>query len=233
MRALRGVASGYGADGGIRKAGAGLAAAASALWLSLAPAWAEPVVVAALGDSLTQGYGLPQQDGFVPQLQAWLEAQGEEVTLINAGVSGDTTAGGLSRVDWTLTPEVDALIVALGGNDLLRGIDPAVSRANLDGILSRAAARGLPVLLVGLEAPGNYGPDYKAAFDAMYPELAAQYGALHEESFLAALTAEDDQATALRNYMQSDGIHPNEAGVAKIVAALGPSVQALIARAAP
>lgn len=217
----------------MRKAGSGLVAVASAVWLSVAAAPAEPVTVAALGDSLTQGYGLPQEDGFVPQLAAWLAAQGEDVALINAGVSGDTTAGGLSRVEWTLTPEVDALIVALGGNDLLRGIDPAVSRANLNGILQRAAARDLPVLLVGLEAPGNYGPDYKAAFDAIYPELAAQYGALHVASFLGALTAETDQATALQTYMQSDGIHPNAAGVARIVDALGPSVQALVARAAP
>uniref|UniRef100_UPI003517D9C2 GDSL-type esterase/lipase family protein n=1 Tax=Pseudooceanicola sp. TaxID=1914328 RepID=UPI003517D9C2 len=95
---------------------------------------AEPVTIAALGDSLTQGYGLPQQAGFVPQLQDWLRAEGAEVVLINAGVSGDTTAGGAARVDWTLTPEVDAMIVALGGNDLLRGIDPAVSRANLEAI---------------------------------------------------------------------------------------------------
>lgn len=233
MQILRGVASRYGAGRALRKAGAGLVVAVGTVWLSSTASLAEPVTVAALGDSLTQGYGLPQEDGFVPQLAAWLAAQGEDVAMINAGVSGDTTAGGLSRVDWTLTPEVDALIVALGGNDLLRGIDPAVSRANLDGILQRAAARELPVLLIGLEAPGNYGPDYKAAFDAIYPELAAQYGALHVASFLGALTAEEDQATALRTYMQSDGIHPNAAGVAKIVEALGPSVQVLVGRAGP
>lgn len=200
------------------------------IWLTLAPVAAETVTVAALGDSLTQGYGLPQEDGFVPQLESWLQRQGEDVVVLNAGVSGDTTAGGLSRIDWTLTPDVDALIVALGGNDLLRGIVPEVSRANLDGILSRATDRGLPVLLIGLTAPGNYGPDYKAAFDAMYPELAAAYGALHVESFLGALTAEEDQAQALRNYMQDDGIHPNAAGVEKIVEALGPAVQDLVAR---
>lgn len=116
-------------------------------------AQADEVVIAALGDSLTQGYGLVQEDGFVPQLQAWLAEQGADVTIINAGVSGDTTAGGLSRVDWTLTPDVDALIVALGGNDLLRGIAPEVSRANLQGILSAAAANSVPVLLVGMQAP--------------------------------------------------------------------------------
>jgi acyl-CoA thioesterase-1 len=194
-----------------------------------APAQAE-TVIAALGDSLTQGYGLVQEDGFVPQLEAWLQMQGADVRVINAGVSGDTTAGGLSRVDWTLTDDVDAMIVALGGNDLLRAIAPEVSRANLDAILKAAGVRGVPVLLIGLQAPGNYGPEYKAAFDAMYPELAEAYGALHVQSFLGALQAEADQGAALRAFMQSDGIHPNRAGVAKIVEALGPEVEALIAK---
>ncbi|MEO0381532.1 MAG: arylesterase, partial [Pseudomonadota bacterium] len=142
-------------------------------------AWSQEVTIAALGDSLTQGYGLAVQQGFVPQLEEWLQDQGRDVAVINAGVSGDTTAGGLSRVDWTLTPEVDALIVTLGGNDLLRGIDPGVSRANLEGILSAATGAGVEVLLVGMQAPGNYGPDYKAAFDGMYPDLSAAYGTLY------------------------------------------------------
>ena len=113
------------------------------------PALAEPLVIAALGDSLTQGYGLPAEDGFVPQLQNWLDQNGADVTVINAGVSGDTTAGGLARVAWTMTPEVDGMIVTLGGNDLLRGIDPAVSRANLDGIMKAAQDAEVEVLLVG------------------------------------------------------------------------------------
>ncbi|WP_227287336.1 arylesterase [Boseongicola sp. H5] len=193
---------------------------------------AEEITIAALGDSLTQGYGLVQEDGFVPQLQAWLRARGHEVTVINAGVSGDTTAGGLARVGWTLTPEVDAMIVALGGNDLLRGIAPEASRANLEGILQAADAGSVEVLLVGLQAPGNYGPDYKAAFDAMYPDLARAYGALHAESFLGGLetAAEGDRTGAIARYMQADGIHPNAEGVARIVEALGPEVEALIAR---
>jgi acyl-CoA thioesterase-1 len=198
--------------------------------VTIAPAVAEPVTVAALGDSLTQGYGLPEADGFVPQLERWLVAQGADVRVLNAGVSGDTTQGGLSRVGWTLTDDVDALIVALGGNDLLRGIDPAVSRANLDGILQAAGARGLPVLLVGMEAPGNYGPEYKAAFDAMYPELATEHGALLFEGFLAPLTALPDRDAAMATMMQPDGIHPSAAGVAVIVDAMGPSVLSLIAR---
>jgi acyl-CoA thioesterase-1 len=193
-------------------------------------AMAETVTIAALGDSLTQGYGLVPEQGLVPQLQAWLTAQDADAKLLNAGVSGDTTQGGLSRVDWTLTPEVDAIIVALGGNDLLRGIDPAVSRANLDGILTAATGAGVAVLLVGMEAPGNYGPDYKQAFDGMYPDLAAKHGALLAESFLGALT-ENGVEDGFARYMQPDGIHPNAEGVARIVAALGPMVLDLVDRA--
>ncbi len=196
--------------------------------VSIGAAKAEPLTIAALGDSLTQGYGLTPNDGFVPQLQRWLDGQGADVALLNAGVSGDTTAGGLSRIAWTLTPDVDALIVALGGNDLLRGIDPAVSRANLDGILSEAGARDLPVLLIGMDAPPNYGADFEAAFDTMYPELAETHGTLHHPNFLGALAAMDDRAMVLQRFMQGDGIHPNRDGVARIVEDIGPSVLALI-----
>lgn len=189
----------------------------------------EPLTLVALGDSLTQGYGLPQEEGFVPQLQAWLTAKGADVVVVNAGVSGDTTAGGKARLDWTLTPEVDAMIVALGGNDLLRGIDPANSRANLTAILEGAKARSLPVLLVGMAAPGNYGPDYKRDFDAIYPDLARAYDALLADSFFAPLMEAGAEA-GLATYMQPDGIHPNAAGVAKIVQGLGPQVLDLLAR---
>ena len=188
-------------------------------------------MVAALGDSLTQGFGLTPNDGFVPQLQAWLDGQGADVQMINAGVSGDTTAGGLSRIEWTLTPDVDALIVALGGNDLLRGIDPAASRANLSGILQVADARGLPVLLVGLEAPSNYGAEYKAAFDAIYRELAEEFGALYHENFLGALLDGNDRQTALTELMQGDAVHPNATGVALIIADIGPRVMELVSLA--
>ena len=181
-----------------------------------------------MGDSLTQGFGLPADQGFVPQLEKWLLEQGAKIKLINAGVSGDTTAGGLSRIAWTLTPEVDALIVALGGNDILRGIDPAVSRENLDGILQIASDAGLPVLFIGLDAPSNYGTDYETAFEAIYPELATKHDALHHPNFLAALAALDDPALVLKDYMQPDAIHPNAAGVTLIVQDIGPSVLALI-----
>ena len=191
-------------------------------------AWAQQMTIAALGDSLTQGYGLPPQDGLVPQLQEWLQTQGQDVTELNAGVSGDTTAGGLSRIDWTLTPDVDALIVALGGNDLLRGIDPKSSRANLDGILARA--QDVPVLLVGMQAPGNFGPQFKADFDSMYPELAAEHDAILVESFFEGFGVEGQGIAAAGDLMQADGIHPNAQGVALIVEALGPRVMDLISR---
>ena len=191
-------------------------------------AQAQTITIAALGDSLTQGYGLPEEDGFVPQMQAWLQAQGADVRLINAGVSGDTTAGGLSRVAWTLTPDVNAMIVALGGNDFLRGIDPATARANLSGILEAAQAQEVPVLLVGIEASGNYGPDYKADFNAIYPELAAEFGTGLYPSFFDGLLAGGDMAAAREVYLQGDGIHPNADGVAAIVGAMGPAVLELV-----
>jgi acyl-CoA thioesterase-1 len=186
---------------------------------------ADPVRIVALGDSLVHGYGLPPQDGFVPQVERWLHDNGAtEVTVANAGVSGDTTAGGLARFEWALAEGGDALIVVLGGNDLLRGIDPASSRANLDALLDKAEAADLPVLLSGLVAPLNYGADWKAAFDAMYPDLAQKHDALYDPSFLAGV-AED------RSLWQPDGIHPNAAGVGVIVERLGPLVRDLVARA--
>ncbi|WP_101065916.1 arylesterase [Roseovarius salinarum] len=202
---------------------------AAAFLLLAAPLWAGPVTVVALGDSLTQGYGLPREEGFVPRLQGWLDDRGVEAKIVNAGVSGDTTAGGAARVDWSLTDEVDAMIVALGGNDMLRGIDPAVSRANLREILQAGRDHGVAMLLVGMEAPGNYGADYKAAFDAMYPELADRFGTLYHENFFKGLPT--DEPRAMQAFFQPDGIHPNARGVARIVAAMGPKVRALIERA--
>ncbi|MBO9450861.1 arylesterase [Tropicibacter sp. R16_0] len=187
------------------------------------PATAEPVVIAALGDSLTQGYGLPQGQGFVPQMQEWLDKQGVDVELVNAGVSGDTTAGGAARVAWTLTPEVDAMIVTLGGNDMLRGIDPAAVRQNLTTILTAARDADVQVLLVGMQAPGNYGPEYKAEFDKAYVELADEFGVLRAESFFQGFPVNDDPA-AVQQWMQADGIHPNPEGVTLIVEGLGPQV---------
>lgn len=188
----------------------------------------------ALGDSLTAGFGLADQSqGLVPQLEAWLKARGADVVVQNAGVSGDTTAGGLSRVGWALGPDADALIVTLGGNDLLRGLDPASSKASLDGILKEAKARGLPVLLVAMKAPGNFGPEYKAAFDGMYAELATQYDALLADDFFDGLRtagADPSDPASLAAFMQPDGIHPNPDGVKLIVEGLGPKVEELLGR---
>lgn len=193
-------------------------------------ATAEEVTILALGDSLTAGYGLPTESGLVPQLENWLKAQGEDVKIINAGVSGDTTRGGLSRVEWSLTPEVDAMIVTLGGNDVLRGVDPSDTRANLDGILDVADARDLPVLLIGLYASRNYGADFKAAFDAIHPELAEDHGALYEPNFFEGIAGDNSDPSASRQWMQADGIHPNAEGVKRIVERLGPRVRELIAQ---
>ncbi len=191
---------------------------------------ADEIVIAAFGDSLTQGYGLPAAQGFVPQLQTWLDAKGADVRLINAGVSGDTTAGGLARVDWTLTPEVDGMIVALGGNDLLRGLDPAQARANLSGILSAADRADVDVLLIGMQAPGNYGDAYKIQFDSIYPDLAAEFGTLLAPSFFVGLTqGAPSNPAMLRPFLQGDGIHPNAQGVEKIVEGIGAEVLNLIA----
>jgi acyl-CoA thioesterase I len=196
--------------------------------LALTPvaASAETTIVA-LGDSLTAGYGLPEGEGLVPQLQAWLTAQGSDITLINAGVSGDTSAGGLSRLDWSLTPETDALIVTLGGNDLLRGIPPTETRANIDSIVKTATDRGLKVLLVPMEAPGNFGPDYKADFDALYPTIATTHGAAITPPFFRLLAPDATDPGQITQWMQPDGIHPNKDGVAEIVTRLGPAILAL------
>lgn len=197
-----------------------------------AAARAEPITILALGDSLTQGYGLPVDDGLVPQMQKWLTDHGQDAEVINAGVSGDTTAGGLSRINWSLTDDVDAVIVALGGNDLLRGIDPANSRANLRGILTAVKARNLPTLLIGLPAPGNYGPDYKRDFDAMYTDLATEFDTLLVPDMLAPIASADGAPSGpLRSdLLQADHIHPNAEGVQRIVDALGPTVLKLIGR---
>ncbi len=197
--------------------------------------FAEPVTIVALGDSLTAGYGLSDQSqGFVPVLEGWLKAKGHDVAVQNAGVSGDTTAGGLARIGWALGPDADALIVTLGGNDLLRGLDPAGSKTNLDGILKEAAARNLPVLLVSMKAPGNFGPEYKATFDGMYGELSAQYQTLLADDFfggLRAAGADPSDPASLAAYMQADGVHPNPEGVKLIVEGLAPKVEDLLAKA--
>jgi acyl-CoA thioesterase-1 len=206
---------------------AALLAAAALLAFSLAaPARAEDgkVKVVALGTSLTAGYGLEQAEGFVPQLQAALEAKGLDVEVENAGVSGDTSAGGLARLDWSIDDDVDAVIVELGSNDALRGFDPQQTRDNLTAILEALAARDLPVLLTGMLAPPNLGEEYGAEFAAIYPDLASRYGVLFYPFFLEGVAAD----AALN---QPDGIHPNADGVQVIVEAITPYAVQLVEHA--
>lgn len=199
-----------------------------ALAFSALPAAAQAMLrVVAIGDSLTAGYGLDQGDGLVPQLNRWLAANGAPgAEVINMGVSGDTTAGGRARLGWALAEGADAVIVALGANDLLRGIEPSESRANLDAMLADLAGLGLPVLLVGMEAPQNFGPEYKRDFDAIYPELSETYSTLLDPFMLQGITED-------RSLFQDDGLHPNADGVARIVERLGPLVLELVRRASP
>lgn len=203
-----------------------LAATMMALALTALPARAEPLRIVALGDSLTAGYGLESPDAFTGALEATLVARGHDVVIVNAGVSGDTASDGLARVDWSIGDDADAVIVELGANDALRGVDPAITRDALDRLLARLAERGLPVLLAGMMAPPNLGDEYAAAFNPIYPDLAEKHGAILYPFFL------DGVATDL-GLNQPDGIHPNAAGVAVIVERIAPSVEALIARAAP
>lgn len=205
----------------------GAIVALAALAALAPPALADPFRLIALGDSLTAGYGLAEEDGFVPRLDAWLAEQGlGEVEVVNMGVSGDTTAGGRARLDWALADGADAVILELGANDMLRGIDPGVARENLDAMLARLAEDELPVLLAGMIAPANYGPDYKEAFDAIYPELAEEHGALLYPFFMEGVIGQP-------GLMQPDGLHPNAEGVARMVEEIGPHVLDLIAQAEP
>ncbi|GAB5374605.1 MAG: arylesterase [Acuticoccus sp.] len=184
---------------------------------------AEPVRIVALGDSLTAGFGLPPGAGFPAQLQRALQGEGYDVTIADAGVSGDTTSGGLARLDWSVGPDADAVIVALGGNDALRGLDPATTRANLTQILDRLAERGLPVLLAGMLAPPNLGEDYGRDFAAVFADLLAR-DVVPYPFFLEGVAADP----ALN---QADGIHPTEEGIAVMVANILPAVRTLIERA--
>lgn len=211
-----------------KRCGAAFTIITLAAGLSVGAASAEPLRLVALGDSLTQGYGLPADDGFVPQLQDWLTQNGHDVIVINAGVSGDTTAGGLARLDWTLAEPVDAMLVTLGGNDLLRGVDPAASRANLDAILARLQDEGIPAMLAGMPAPGNYGPEFRDAFERMYPDLAQEYDVPLVPNFMQPMTDKADAGASFADLMQDDHIHPNADGVALIVEGIGPDIAAFL-----
>ncbi len=192
--------------------------------LASVPAAGAEIRVLALGDSLTAGYGLPAADSFVARLGAALDLPEHDVRIIDAGVSGDTTTGGLARLEWALSGGADAAIVALGANDALRGIDPDVTRANLDRILSVLGQRNIPVLLAGMAAPRNLGTGYVTAFDAIYPDLADRHGAILYPFFL-------DGVAMVPSLNQDDGIHPNARGVEVIVERMVPYVLRLLERA--
>jgi acyl-CoA thioesterase I len=183
-----------------------------------------PVNIVAFGDSLTAGYGLAANEAFPAQLQRALDAKGFAVKVMNAGVSGDTTVGGLSRLDWSAPDGTDAVILELGANDALRGFDPAITRKALDTMLHRFQERKIPVLLCGMVAPPNLGAEYGRAFNSIYTDLAAQTGAILYPFFLAGVAADP-------KLNQGDGLHPTAVGVAVIVDRILPQVMALIARA--
>ncbi len=189
------------------------------LALSLATAAnAAPVRIMAFGDSLFAGYGVPDADNFPTQLERALKADGKDVTVVNASVSGDTTADGLARLDWSLADKPDLVLLELGANDALRGLDPDLARANLDQMLSRLSAAHIPVVIVGMLAPRNLGPAYAAKFDPIYKALAEKYHAPIYPFVLAGVAMDP----ALN---QADGMHPNQKGVAIIVRKMLPVVE--------
>lgn len=198
--------------------------AAAGLIAAKARAEGTPLRIVALGDSLTAGYELPPAAAFPVQLEKSLRVRGYKVRVANAGVSGDTTNGGLQRLDWSVPDGTDAVILELGANDALRGVDPGIARANLDKILIRLGERKIPVLLAGMRSPQNWGKTYVDGFEKIYPELAAKHGALLYPFFMEGVAMQ-------ANLSLDDGLHPNIEGVAKIVELILPKVEALIDRA--
>ncbi len=192
------------------------------------PVLAESPTILALGDSLVQGYGLSNNEGFVAQLEKWLSDSGEPVKIINAGVSGDTTAGGLERLLWSLNDDVDAIILVLGSNDMLRGIDPRESRSNLKKILEVGRKLKLRLMIIGVPAVNNFGPLYKKKFDAIFPDLATAFNAKYFKNFFEPIMDPENPNLPHLHFLQQDRLHPNAEGIAKIVEKLGPMVQDLI-----
>jgi acyl-CoA thioesterase-1 len=200
-----------------------MAAIVLLVWLNVAQAGTQPVRILALGASITAGYGLDAADSLPVQLEAALRAHGVDATVINSGVSGDTSAGGLARLDWALADNPDLVILDLGGNDALRAIDPKTTEANLDAIVSRLKAEKRGVLIAGMLAPPNLGADYQSAFNAVFPAVAARYEATLYPFLLDGVVTDP----ALN---QEDGIHPNAAGVKVIVERMLPYVLQAIQR---
>ena len=181
----------------------------------------KPIKMVVLGDSLSAGLGLPASAAFPARLQKTLELNGIKVDMINAGVSGDTSSGGRDRLDWSVPQGTDAVILELGANDALRGIDPKVTRAALADILTQLKARGVAVLVCGMVAPPNYGSDYSASFNAIYPDLAKSFAVPLYPFFLEGVAAD-------ARLNQADGLHPTAEGVDVIVKNILPTVQAFV-----
>ena len=194
-----------------------------AAFVSAAAALAAEPVIVVLGDSLAAGLGLPQDQSFTAQLEKALRARGHEVKVVNAGVSGDTAANGLARLDWAVPPEADAVIVELGANDALQGMPPQATKQALEEIIKRLQAKNLPVLLAGMEAPRNMGKEYVEEFGAVYRDLAARYDLVFYPFFLEGLAGD-------ASLFQGDGLHPNAKGVTKIVEGILPKVDELLAK---
>ncbi|MER8609561.1 arylesterase [Mesorhizobium sp. M0435] len=200
-------------------------AAAFALFLAIcsaiSSARAEPFTIVGFGDSLMAGYGLGPGQGFTEKLQAALRAKGYDVTVANAGVSGDTTSGGLSRLDWSVPDGTQLVILELGANDMLRGVSPAIAEKNLDAMLAKLKQRKIAVLLAGMRAAPNLGADYQRAFNATFPRLAEKYGVPLYPFFLEGIAGQ--------SVLQlEDGLHPNARGVDRIVEGILPSVEKTI-----
>ena len=186
-------------------------------------AYSDPKVFI-LGDSITHGFGLSQEEGLVIQLSYWFSNNGIAVDFINGGVSGDTSAGGLERISWSLTEDVSAVVVALGSNDVLRGFPPEITKENLSAIIDIAQSNKLPVLLVGTYAPGNYGEEYKKDFDAIFTDLAVEKNIAYIDSYLKPLLDEVTQGKDVSHLLQADGLHPNPNGVQIIIEYIAPQL---------
>jgi acyl-CoA thioesterase I len=198
-----------------------------ALPLLTGPALAgDPVKVLALGDSLTAGYGLKQGEGFTDQLQSAFRKMGRPVTVINGGVSGDTSAGGLSRIEWALADKPAVVIVELGANDMLRGVDPASTRQNLSEIIVKAKAAGAKVLLAGMKAQRNLGADYVERFDSIYPDLAKEHDVAFYPFFMDGIVGADGKIET--ELLQPDGLHPTDAGAKRVVEGIMPLLLKLL-----
>lgn len=183
---------------------------------------AKPLKLVALGDSLSAGYNLPGSAAFPAVLEQALRQKGVAVEIVNAGVSGDTSQGGLERLDWSVPDDTDGVILELGANDALRGVDPALTLKSLDAIITRLKARNIPVLLAGMYAPRNLGPDYAKRFDALYPQLAEKHGLVLYPFFLEGIAGE-------RTLNQPDMLHPTAEGVRVIVRNILPTVERFLA----